>query len=134
MIIIKNKKTNAYLESIIDRKENLYHFTEGKEKAMIFSRLKDVPFRFRDKEKWIQIRVGDYTKLYNDQKGTVYQISKDTGIPVSNLYEYCAGRKDINNMPIRVLKLIAKQQGLTVDKLNKKMEQYVANNLTKDTK
>lgn len=64
-------------------------------------------------------------KLYNEQKVSLYKISKDTGIDFKKLYRYANKKCNIRNMPFSLISTISNYLDLKPMDFYKKMEDYI---------
>ena len=63
-------------------------------------------------------------KLYENQKNTIYKLQKELGLPLTTLYHYAKGRRNIDNIPAFWLIQISQIEGVEVNKLFKEMKKY----------
>lgn len=54
----------------------------------------------------------NFEKLLNEQKTTIYRVSKETGIPQTTLYEWKSGR---STPKVKTLKILADYFGVSIE-------------------
>lgn len=54
----------------------------------------------------------NFEKLFNEQKTTIYRVSKETGIPQTTLYEWKSGR---STPKVKTLKILADYFGVSIE-------------------
>lgn len=64
------------------------------------------------------------SKLYAEQRYTLYKISKESGISISTLYNYINGRSSIDSMPFYMVVAIANVEQISAGVLYEKMLKY----------
>ena len=63
-------------------------------------------------------------KIYNDQKETLYSISKATGIRLALLYQYSEGIKNVDNMTAKTLCKISEYLKMPMNQLYHEIKIY----------
>ena len=106
MYVIKNNNTKLYLQTIIDLKHNLCHYTHDKKDALIFQNKRAIPYCYKN-HRWELVKVKDY-KLFDSQAISTYKLSQETGLSYSALREYCIGKRDKENMTKKTIDKISK--------------------------
>jgi hypothetical protein len=64
-------------------------------------------------------------KLYKEQKHTIYEIQKAIGVSKDTLYRYARGKRNIENMPTKMVIDIAYFEKVEVNTLFKAMKDYL---------
>lgn len=65
-------------------------------------------------------------KLYEGQKHTIYEITKELGLAKDTLYRYARGKRNIENMPTQTILDIAYYEKIEVNTLFKEMKKYLS--------
>nr|DAF46609.1 MAG TPA: SOS-response transcriptional repressor [Siphoviridae sp. ctqwY3] len=64
-------------------------------------------------------------KLYEKQKHTIYEIQKAIGVSKDTLYRYARGKRNVENMPTKMVIDIAYFEKIEVNTLFRAMKDYL---------
>lgn len=63
-------------------------------------------------------------KLYEEQKDTFYKISQELKISSAILYDYASGKRNVDNMTVKVLYNLAEYERMSMNQLYLKIKEY----------